>query len=380
LTKSRLWIYASFFAVGLAASSKYTGGSLLLVPLFVLLVMNWMDIKKNWLQSFEILFIGGVLSFGGYAIGTPKAILWMAYYFKRVIPALQRYPLYGQNSGSPIGLYGQWAVFEQAVGTFAYYLFLMCFLWFTVKLILWYFGKTQMEEKQAQAILILMVTLLIFDLPFMVSINYIPRYFIPFVPFLSILGALFITEIFDLAKNRGWVFLTVGITALLIVGISYSLLRLVSTALLFMNDARMPASEYIATLPGKDKTIEYTLYPPIVNKKQFAKAHNYPIFFLKYPDDVVPTGGRFEYNQGEQGLIDRDVDYLVIDTFTYSRLYNDAICKTNLVECDFFKRLLAGEVATFRLVKEFNYTLPPYLPNISISAVNPEIRIYERVP
>ena len=30
-TRSRLWLYASFFSVGLAASSKYTGGSLLLV-------------------------------------------------------------------------------------------------------------------------------------------------------------------------------------------------------------------------------------------------------------------------------------------------------------------------------------------------------------
>src|SRR5258706_157269 len=372
-TKSRLWIYASFFAVGLAASSKFTGGSLLLVPLFVFVVMNWDAVKENWLQSFEILFIGGVLSFAGYALGTPKAILWMAYYFKRVIPALQRYPVYGQNSGNPIGLYGQWAVFEQAVGTFVYYLFLICFLWFVIKMILRFFGKTQMEERQTQAILILMVTLLIFDLPFMISINYIPRYFIPFVPFLSILGALFVTEIYDWAKNRNLNFVSAGIIILLAVGISYSLLRLVSTALLFMNDARMPASEYIATLPGKDKTIEYTLYPPVVNKKQFAKAHNYPIFFLKYPDDVVPTGGRFEYNQGEQGLIDRDVEYLVIDTFTYSRFYNESICKTNPVECDFFKRLLAGEVSTFHLVKEFSYTLPPYLPNVSISAVNPQI-------
>jgi hypothetical protein len=49
------------------------------------------------------------------------------------------------------------------------------------------------------------------------------------------------------------------------------------------------------------------------------------------------------------------------------------------VECDFFKRLLAGEVASFRLVKEFTYSLPPWLPDVSISAVNPEIRIYERV-
>jgi hypothetical protein len=93
----------------------------------------------------------------------------------------------------------------------------------------------------------------------------------------------------------------------------------------------------------------------------------------------MPTGGKVKYNQGEQGLIEREVDYLVIDTFTYSRFDNNSICKTNPVECDFFKRLLAGDVNTFRLVKEFTYSLPSYLPNVSVLTVNPEIRIYERV-
>jgi hypothetical protein len=206
------------------------------------------------------------------------------------------------------------------------------------------------------------------------------RFFIPFVPFLSILGALFVKDMIDLAKNKGWNFVPAIIAALLVVGISYSLLRLVSTALLFINDARNPASVYIASIRGYKTSIEYTLYPPIVNKKQFyGAARNYPIYFLKYPDEVMPTGGKVKYNQGEQGLIERDVDYLVIDTFTYERFYSDPICETNPVECDFFKRLLAGKVTTFRLVKEFTYSLPPYLPNVSVLTVNPEIRIYERV-
>jgi len=378
-TKSKLWIYGSFFAVGLAASSKYTGGSLLLVPIFVLVVMNWNDLRKDWLQSFWLLFIGGALSFAGYVVGTPRAIYLLSY-LKNVITALQRYPRYGFNSGSPIGLYGQWRVFESAIGVFAYFLFILCFIWFTAKLILWRFGKTQMEDKQAQSIVILIITVLIFDLPFMVSINYIPRYFIPFVPFLSILGALFVDEIIYLARNKGWTFVPVGIMIVLCIGISYSTLRLVSTALLFMNDARIPASEYIATIRGYKTTVEYTLYPPIVNKKQFyGAARNYPIYFVKYANDIVPSGGRFEYNQGEQGLIDRNVDYFIIDSFTYSRLYTDSICKTNPVECDFFKKLLDGKITTFRLVKDFVYSLPPWLPDISITAVNPEIRIYKRV-
>lgn len=378
-TKSRTWLYGSFIFVGLAASSKFTGGSLLLVPLVVFIVMNWVGARRNWLSLLETLFIGSALSYGGYVIGTPKALFWMAYYFKRVIPALLNYPKYGFNSGARIGLFGQWAVFESAVGTFAYYLFIISFIWFTARLVLWQLGRMSMDQKQAQAIMIFIMTVLIFDLPFMISINYIPRYFIPFVPFLSILGALFIKEVVDLAKDKGWNFIPSVAGIFLVVGISYSLLRLVSTALLFMNDARMPASAYIAELPGQGKVIEYTLYPPIVDKKQFGKAYNYPIYFVKWSTDVVPTGGRYEYNQGEQGLLERQTDYLVIDTFTYSRLYTDSICVTNPVECAFFKRLLAGEVTTFRLVKEFTYSLPPYLPQLSVTAVNPEIRIYERV-
>jgi hypothetical protein len=49
------------------------------------------------------------------------------------------------------------------------------------------------------------------------------------------------------------------------------------------------------------------------------------------------------------------------------------------VECDFFKRLLAGDVKSFRLVEEFTYRLPAYFPQVDVAAVNPDIRIYERV-
>ncbi len=379
LTKEKFWIYGSFFAVGLAASSKYTGGTLLLLPLFVLAVMNWNDLRRNWFQSIETLLIGGVLAFGGFVTGTPKALLWMAFYFKRVIPALQNFALYGKNSGAPMGLYGQWAMFENTVGIFAYSLFMLALLWFAARLILWRLAKAKLNQPQAHAILILMSAVLIFDLPFLVSVNYVARFFIPFVPFLSILAALFIVDAIALLKNKGWFFVPPLVTVLLALGISYSMLRLAGIALLFVHDARMPASAYIANLPGAGKTIEYTLYPPIVNKPQFAKARNYPIYFLKYPNEVMPSGGKVEYNQGEQGLLAREVDYLVIDTFTYARFFSGPTCGTNPIECDFFKRLIGGEVTTFRLIKEFQYSLPSWLPQVSVLAVNPEVRIYERV-
>ena len=166
----------------------------------------------------------------------------------------------------------------------------------------------------------------------------------------------------------------------LVIGVAYSTLRLVSISLLFLNDSRIPASEYIASIRGYQKSIEYTLYPPAIEKRRFERAHNYPIYFVEWVDDTVPTGGRFEYNQGEQGLLDRDTDFFVVDSFTYDRFYTESICMTTPVECDLFKRLLQGEVKNFRLLKEFTYDLPPYLPQLSVTAVNPEIRIYERVP
>jgi hypothetical protein len=224
--------------------------------------------------------------------------------------------------------------------------------------------KAQADEKQSQAVLILLASVIIFDLPFLVSVNYVMRFFIPFVPFLSVLGALCVQEVIELTKAKGWKFAPAVIIVMLTVGIFYSTLRLVGIALLFTNDARIPASEYIANFRGYKKTIEYTLYPPRVDKKQFyGAARNYPIYFVKYPGEQAPTGGKVKYNQGEEGLLERNVDYLVIDSFTYDRLYNDAICATNPVECDFFKRLLTGEVTTFRLMKEFHYSLPPYLPD-----------------
>jgi 4-amino-4-deoxy-L-arabinose transferase-like glycosyltransferase len=378
LTKKWPWIFASFYAVGLAASSKYTGGSMLLLPLFVLFVMNWSERWANWLRSVGILTLGGVLSFGGYITGTPRAINFFSY-MKNVIPALRNFSLYGKNSGVPIGLYGQWDMFKSTVGPFAYYLFLLGFLWFAVKLILRRMGKVQADEKQSQGIFILLAAVVIFDLPFLISVNYVMRFFIPFVPFMSILSALCVEEIIAWTKLK-WKFAPAVITLGLGVGVFYSMLQLVSIALLFMNDARIPASAYIADFRGYKKTIEYTLYPPRVEKKQFyGAARNYPIYFTKYPGEAMPTGGKVKYNQGEAGLIERNVDYFVIDSFTYDRLYNDAICDTNPVECDFFKRLLGGKVTTFRLMKEFHYSLPSWLPQVSVLTVNPDIKIYERV-
>lgn len=371
-----IWLYASFFFVGLASSSKYTGGSLILLPIAVFIYMYW---GKNWLVLFRNLVIGGLVAYLAYGLGTPKALNSPIEYFSKVIPSLQNLTDYGFNSGIRIGLIGQWGTLQGAVGNFLYYLFIFTLIWFLVRLVLQKIIKVETLSLKTNVIGIFLFTLLIFDLPFIISINYVQRYFIPFVPFFVILSVLFIEEILSFAKKWNLNFVQPIMILVLFVGLIYSSLRLVSFSLLFINDARIPASEYIATIRGYQTSIEYTLYPPFIEKRRFERAHNYPIYFVEWIEDTVPTGGRYEYNQAEKGLLDRDTDYFVIDSFTYRRFYTDSICATTPVECDFFKRLIAGEVENFRLVEKFTYTLPPYLPRVSVSAVNPDILIFERV-
>lgn len=374
------WLYLSFLSVGMAASSKYTGVSMVLLPLGVFALMNWTTLWKDWLRSLWTLLLSAGLVIAGYAIGTPRLLLAPVEYLTNAVPAALRFSQYGYNSGVPIGMYGQWAIFKDAVGIFAYYLFLLAFIWFVIRLSLHRFGRVKMDGRLFAGVLILAANIILFDLPFLISINYIPRHFIPFVPLFAVLGALFLGEVVKFGNERDWWFVRPAVAAVLVVGLTYSFLRLLSIALLFLNDARIPATQYISAIRGFGKSIEYTLYPPDVDKRRFARSHNYPIYFVKYPNEMVPTGGRYEFNQGERGLLERGTDYFVIDSHTYDRFYTDSVCATNPVECDFFKRLLADEVTTYRLIAEFSYRLPPYLPHVEIAAVNPDVKIYERVP
>lgn len=58
------------------------------------------------------------------------------------------------------------------------------------------------------------------------------------------------------------------------------------------------------------------------------RAHNYRIYFVEWDGGEVPTDGRIEYNKAEQGLLDRDTDYFVLDSFTYDRFFTPSICDT----------------------------------------------------
>jgi hypothetical protein len=160
--------------------------------------------------------------------------------------------------------------------------------------------------------------------------------------------------------------------------ILFSLARVASVMLLFVNDARIPASEYLKTL-RTGTSLEHTLYPPTIPPGHFEREHNYPIHFIKTMGGAVPVSRKYVFNAGEPGLDERMTDYLVIDNFTWGRFDDPYICESMPAECEFFKQLGTGQSSHYRLIAEFTYTLPPYLPRVNIAFVNPGIRIYERI-
>ncbi len=367
----RSWLYASFIAVGMAASSKYNGISLVIAPVLIYIASRRRALFN--LRTLETLFIGGILIFLGFAFGTPKALTWMVFYFKRMIPALLRTGNYLRQPDSVRGYIGQYASFEQGVGLPLFILFTAALIWAGYKVVQAYRVKPEESDSQVGLLAILLLALFALDLPVMVSYNYPMRFFLSMMPIFAVLGALFVADIYQRnAQYRRML----GVTLAIIVLLSFA--RNISVMLLFFNDARILASAFIETLPI-GTSLEHTYYPPDIPLEHFEREHNYPIYFRKAGNEPLPTSKFYEFNIGESGLNDRLTDYFVVDGFTTAKFNNPYTCAEMQVECDFFKQLATGQSAHYKLIKEFSYTLPAYLPQIEVAFVNPSIRIYERI-
>lgn len=377
--KGKAWLYASLVTAGMAASSKYIGGSLVLAPLAVYLIGQRRNVKKEWFSIAETLFISAALAFLGFALGTPKSLTWMAFYFKRLFSTLQWQVNYGYQPDSVRGILGQYGVMANGLGLALILLFGIAFIWAVWKVVKSYRSNTTSQEPQTKSFAILLLAILALDLPMMVSYNYQLRYFLALMPFLAILAAFFIADLYQRAKATGRTVYPalVGMTVSAI--ILFSLARIVSLMLLVMNDARIPASVFMNTLP-KGASLEHTFYPPTLPSDHFERDHNYPVYFTRDPNASLPTHQNYAFNVGEAGLDDRETDYLVIDSFTSEKFGNPYFCSAMPVECAFFRQLETGRTDHYKLLKEFKYALPPYLPQIQFEFINPAIRIYERIP
>ena len=370
----RGWLYATFYSAGLAISSKYSAISLVVLPFVFYLWITRKSITKRPLRVFETLFIGSALTYLGYATGTPKALTWMAYYMKRLIPALLYSSNYWVMPDSVRGIVGQYGVLLHGVGLPLFLLFTLSLLWAGYRIFVsWKSGMLKEESNR----ILLLLAILVIDLPMAVSYNYPVRFFLPLMPLLAILSALFIHDMYALARTKSSLYpqlLGIGLTLITI----FSFARLISVMLLFLNDSRIPATAFVAALPA-GTSLEDTFYSPSVPANHFAREHNYPLFFQKSPDQSLPVNKNYDYNIGETGLDDRLTDYLVTDSFTTDKFKNPYTCETMQVECDFFKQLATGQSNHYKLIAEFSYSLPPYLPQIQVDFVTPTIRIYERI-
>jgi len=376
MTKNRKgWLYAAFFATGMAVSSKYIAITLAIVPAVLYLWTKRESFFKRTLEIFETLFIGGILTYLGYAVGTPKALTWMAYYFKRLIPALIYNSNYGVQPDSVRGVFGQYSVFLSAVGIPLFLLFITAFSWGCYKLL----SASRAQSFSAEQFrALLLLSILVIDLPIMASYNYPTRFFLPLMPFFAILSALFVSDIYALARENANSIYPKLIGAGLSLILLFSLARLISVMLLFMNDARIPAGKFIASLPT-GTSLEHTEYPPTIPAEHFDREHNYPIYFQNTPSEPIPTNKNYLYNVGVVGLDERQTKYLVVDSFTADKFDSPYTCELMQVECDFFKQLAAGRSEHYKLVVDFLYKLPRFLPQLEVSFVNPEIRVYERI-
>jgi hypothetical protein len=372
----RLWLYGAFLGVGMATSSKYNGVGLVFAVLAVFFILNRHLLFKNTLSFVEILFIGSVLTALGYALGTPKSLLWMAFYFKRATPAILRQSIYDRDPGTLSGIFGQWGVLWVALGIGIFLLLLAAVLWYGLQAIRFYTDKRREDNLQMNLISILLLCIVAMDLPIAVSYHYPPRFFLSITPLLSVLTGQFVEQMsFVLGRSKTRYLRGASLAVLLII-LVYSFLRVIAVGLLFINDNRIAASKYLETLP-EGATIEITASPPNIPTRHFSKQYEHPIYTKKFAGQAPPAGNASKYNQGEAGVEQRQPDYLIVDSFTYEDFLPGNDCTEAPLECEFFQHLLAGET-NYQLVQSFDYRLPAFLPVTRATFVNPVIQIYQR--
>ena len=369
------WLYAAFISVGFAASSKYNGISLVLAPVLLYLLQTRQNIFKRPFEVLKTLFIGGALTILGFGAGTPKALLEPTYYFNHMIPALLHTGNYNRQPGSIRGILGQYAVLADGLGTVLFLLFGIGLVWACYQVIKRYF-LPKIGDPNTETLLIVLLAIIALDVPVMLSYNYPIRFFSAMMPMLAILGAFMIEYFHARAIQYGNTYPKL-VGAVVVFVVLISLARITSVMLLFINDARFPAGAYIQALPAK-ASLEHTLYPPTIPFQYFRRSYDYPIYFVKVPGDPIPTSNRYVFNMGEPGINQRKTRYFVVDSFTADKFNNPYTCAQMQAECDFFKQLATGRSKYYKLIAEFSYSPPAFLPQLDVTFVNPTIRIYER--
>lgn len=366
-TGRRLWFLVAAVTIGLAASSKYNG-AILLVPaaISVLLIHR----QQTLLALLTVLFAGAVLMALAFFVGTPFALLDTHRFVRDVVDVFSIQHHYA--GPAQIGLIGQRAAFLDALGKPLAIIFLIGTVLAALITLRELISGDERNKNRARAILVVILVLIIFDIPISITTFYPMRFIVPMIPGLAVLTAISIQELWQLDGRPRWGILRVLVGVGLVGVLAFSYIRVIGIELLFINDARIAAGEWLANGLPANSSVEYTRLQPNFPDGRY-RLQEFPYSIRRHPSDPVPLD-----DLGLAGVEMRRPDYLVVTSYMYWWYYdNPYFCELNLANCIFFRGLLAGKTA-YDQAAHFHYELPQWLPTVSTLFVNPDIYVFAR--
>lgn len=374
-SEKRVWLYFSFFTAGLAASSKYNGGAIILAALLAHGLVAKEQLLRERFHAIETLFMGAVLSIAGYVLGTPRALTSFRFYIMNLLPALARHAVWNRTPDSLRGWLGQWELMVSAFGFAVFLLFLISLAAFIVISIRVLARRQKVDPVIRNRLLVIFGSIFVLDLPIMISYNVQNRFFLPLLVPMAVFCAYLVERLLKWLEQKEKKLCIILVVVAVVVILLSSAARIASVTLSFKHDARIAAGKFLETLPP-DAHYEATWYAPNF-PDVLRNTAEYPLVFLKFPDQTVPTDTLTPWNVGEKGVELRKPDYLVVSSFIYERFEDPYICERHQADCDFFQKLLKGET-NYAEIAYFNYEVPTFLPRLELKFVNPQIRIFER--
>lgn len=370
LTAAVRWLYFAFFAIGLAASSKYNGVVLLPAPVILFALLRQRHFWIDWRGSLRTCTIGVLLAGVAYALGTPRALLSPSSYLPVVAAALLDLRV-SAPPGLAIGALGQWRFMIQAFGEPTFVLFVAGFIWALHTITS---GRGEVRGGTVQgALRVLLVCIVVFNSPFWFSYNYQERYFLPFLPWLSVVAALGLGLLRErLRPNRILSGALIGASGALI---AHSLMRAISVDMLFIHDARIAANESMAA-QRDDDGVGYGGRHLLSEKvPSWRRIGPFPDPAGRVPVPKVMASPHDDAVTGEADFVRQCATFYVVDSFTADSFVMPSVCGNYPAECEFIRRLRAGQ-SRYKLVRTFAYRLPVYLPSLRIDFVNPTMSVF----
>ncbi|MEM4346987.1 MAG: glycosyltransferase family 39 protein [Candidatus Altiarchaeota archaeon] len=303
--------------IGFAISTKYTAG--LMILLFFISHLLFKEkislnslINKQFSLGFSMIFIG-------FLIGTPFAIIDFSNFKKDVITAITDVQLYKGIRNPYPGYISHIVNLINGMGLPLFLVSIIALTYTALKLI-------RIEDNSYKYTLLFFLFIVLFYL-IVGKWNFAPmRYTVPLLPFIAILNGKFFYDMLKFKKK-----ITIFVLAFII---PYSFCYTISADILFINDSRYLATEWIERNIDKNSTIELYYYNPNIpeNITVFQPKNNGSI------EDFI------------SGLESRKSDYIILSSLYYERYLVDTNAFPERTK--YFSDLI-NERKNYRIVAKF---------------------------